>query len=225
MLLAIDTSTSQMGLALVDEGQILAEFTWKGNLMHTVELAPTVQEIFQKTGIEAKNLNGLGVATGPGSFTSLRVGLSFIKGLAFSLGIPVAGINSLLVQACAVTPHEDLPLMCTLPAGRGRHACNTFSYSARKKWHPNTEPHISTAQEIADTITEQILFCGELSNEERSVLKHNEKITLLDAVFCTRRPALLGWLAEKQIKKGEADDLFSLAPSYLHIGPPIAAEQ
>ena len=225
MLLAVDTSTPNMGLALVNDGRVVAEFTWAGKAMHTVELAPTVNELFHKTGIGPKDLDGIGVAIGPGSFTSLRVGLSFVKGLAFARGIPVAAINSLQVLAAGVMVAKETPMLCTLPAGRGRHACGTFQYTPRKKWHLVDEPVIRTAKEIAETETEPILFCGDMSAEERAELKANTAITLMDPIFCVRRPAVLGTLAEKKISKGLADELFSLAPAYLHIANPIPASQ
>lgn len=221
MLLAIDTSTPQMGLALIEGGHPIAEFFWQGKTMHTVELAPAVTEILQRTGTQLGDLDGIGIAIGPGSFTSLRVGLSFVKGFAFSRRLPVAAINSLDIIAAGVTKQDDQPLLCSLPAGRGRHACGSYNFSVRKKWSSNAAPQIMTAQQLADEITDPHLFCGDMTAAERDTLKKNQNLTLLDPVFCVRRPAILGWLAERKIRKGMADDLFSLAPLYLHIANPI----
>ncbi len=221
MYLAIDTSTPQMGLALVEDGHPIAEFYWQSNTMHTVELAPAVTQILDKTGKQLGDLDGIGIAIGPGSFTSLRVGLSFVKGFAFSRRLPVAAINSLDILAAAINKQDNLPLLCSLPAGRGRHACGTYVFNGRKKWVPSAPPRIATAQQLAEEVSEPHLFCGDMSASERDMLKKNQNLTLFDPVFCIRRPAILGWLAERKIRKGLADDLFSLAPLYLHIANPI----
>ena len=69
MLLAIDTSTAQMGLALYDGAQVAAESTWTSRQHHTVELAPAVAELLRRCDMEAASLEAIGVALGPGRCT------------------------------------------------------------------------------------------------------------------------------------------------------------
>lgn len=225
MLLAIDTSTPQMGIALYDEGKVIAEISWTSTVMHTVELAPTVVDLLQRTKVELKQVEAIAIAIGPGSFTSLRVGLSFVKGLAFARNIPVAGINSLDILAAGTNMTSSDPLICTLPAGRGRHAVAWYRYSTRPKWHMTSEPKIFTIEELTKSINKEVLFCGDISDTERAILKKNEQVTLFDPVFCIRRPAVLAMLAQKKIKKGQVDDIQTLAPYYLHIANPLPASQ
>ncbi|HSV85615.1 MAG TPA: tRNA (adenosine(37)-N6)-threonylcarbamoyltransferase complex dimerization subunit type 1 TsaB, partial [Levilinea sp.] len=84
MLLAVDTSTQWMGLALYDGSQVLGEATWKTNSHHTVELAPALDDLLRRTGVTPGDLRALGVATGPGAFTSLRIGLALVKGFSLA---------------------------------------------------------------------------------------------------------------------------------------------
>ncbi|HEY6072178.1 MAG TPA: tRNA (adenosine(37)-N6)-threonylcarbamoyltransferase complex dimerization subunit type 1 TsaB, partial [Anaerolineales bacterium] len=125
MLLAIDTSTSQMGLALYDGAQVLAESIWTSPQHHTVELAPAVAALLKQTEQKVGALTALGVAIGPGSFTALRVGLSFAKGLALARRLPVMGIPTLDVVAAA-QPLADMLLAAVLQAGRGRLAVGWY---------------------------------------------------------------------------------------------------
>ncbi|RPH62923.1 MAG: tRNA (adenosine(37)-N6)-threonylcarbamoyltransferase complex dimerization subunit type 1 TsaB, partial [Chloroflexi bacterium] len=125
MLLAVDTSTAQIGLALYDGAQVVAESLWSSRARHTQELAPAFAEMLAHTGVKVDEIKAIGVALGPGSFTSLRVGLAFVKGLAFSRNLPIVGINTLSVVA-ASQPPSGLPLACLLPAGRGRLALGWF---------------------------------------------------------------------------------------------------
>jgi len=57
---------------------------WQSHQHHTVELAPALVELLKRTDAKMSDIQALGVAIGPGSFTSLRVGLAFIKGLALA---------------------------------------------------------------------------------------------------------------------------------------------
>ena len=95
MLLAVDTSTRQMGLALYDGTQVIGEFLWHSRHYHTVELAPAVADLLSRSGLKMDAIQALGVALGPGSFTSLRVGLAFVKGLALARHLPIIGIPTL----------------------------------------------------------------------------------------------------------------------------------
>ena len=95
MLLAIDTSTAQVGLALYDGTQVLSEMTWTSRQHHTTELAPALAGLLSRCGVSMNMVSALGVAVGPGSFTSLRVGLSLVKGIALARHLPVVGIPTL----------------------------------------------------------------------------------------------------------------------------------
>ncbi|MEN4100200.1 MAG: hypothetical protein ROW52_09790, partial [Anaerolineaceae bacterium] len=64
MLLAVDTSTQWMGLALYDGSQVRGEVSWKTSSRHTVELAPALDDLWRRTGVAAGDLRALGVAIG-----------------------------------------------------------------------------------------------------------------------------------------------------------------
>jgi len=101
MLLAIDTSTEWIGIALFNGTNVLAEQTWRSKNYHTVELIPAIKDMLTKTQTKPSSLTGVGVALGPGSFTGLRIGLSAAKGIALGQNLPVAGIPSLEILAAA----------------------------------------------------------------------------------------------------------------------------
>lgn len=223
MLLAIDTSTPQIGLALFNGHKVIAEQNWFSDRMHTVELAPAVVELLQRCGSSIEAVEGIGVAIGPGSFTSLRVGLSFVKGLSFARGIPVVGINSLDILANGVIINTSHPLYCALPAGRGRHARNRYIQNKKGKtlWRAAGEQKIVTAEELARMIDEKCYLCADLSDDERVSISNNPLIELLSPVFSVRRSAVLAYLAHYKLKAGGADDAFDLTPNYLHLANPI----
>lgn len=216
MLLAIDTSTAQLGLALYDGATVAAELTWTSRARHTVELTPALSGLLERVGLTMDGLSALAVAIGPGSFTSLRVGLAFVKGLALARKLPVVGVPTLDAVAAAV-PVQALPLAAVIQAGRGRIAVGWYRAS-ENGWQAEGQAEATTADKLAESIQHPTLVVGELDAEERQRLARKRKnIQLVSPALSVRRPALLAELAWNRWQAGHADDLASLAPIYLHV--------
>jgi tRNA threonylcarbamoyladenosine biosynthesis protein TsaB len=216
MILAIDTSTAQLGLALYDGAMVVAELTWTSRQRHTVELAPALSGLLNRTGHSMGGLSAVGVAIGPGSFTSLRVGLAFVKGLALARRLPVIGVPTLDVVAASV-PVQGLPLAAVIQAGRGRIAVGWYKAS-ENGWQAEGPARTTNADALAESIHHPTLIVGELSAEERQRLARKQKnIQLASPAQSVRRPALLAELAWARWQSGQTDDAASLAPIYLHV--------
>jgi tRNA threonylcarbamoyladenosine biosynthesis protein TsaB len=222
MLLAVDTSTKQMGLALYDGAQVIGELLWHSRHYHTVELAPAVADLLTRSGLKMDAIQALGVALGPGSFTSLRVGLAFVKGLALARHLPIIGIPTLDVVAAA-QEIRSLPLAAVLQAGRGRLALVWYE-AGENGWNSKGSPTVTTADELAEGIHKPTIVCGELTADERQRLARKRvNVLLASPSACVRRPAILAELAWERWQAGAQDDAASLAPIYLHVGDPIPA--
>jgi tRNA threonylcarbamoyladenosine biosynthesis protein TsaB len=233
ILLAIDTSTRVIGLALYDGAQVLGECSWSSGNRHTVELAPAVEELLRRTHLDITALSALGVALGPGSFTGLRIGLALAKGIALIHHIPLIGVPSLDILTAA-QPVLDIPLVAVLRAGRGRLAAGWYvaknldsgssNASGSRSWQPNGAISVFTALELNQRILVPTLVCGELTDEERHLLGRKRKNVLLASpAQSLRRPAFLAELAWKRWQSGSNDDPATLAPFYLHFNDPIPA--
>lgn len=221
MLLAIDTSTAQVGMALYDGLQVLGEMTWTTRQHHTTELAPALSGLLARSGLTMDNVSALGVAIGPGSFTSLRVGLSLVKGLALACHLPVIGIPTLDIIA-AVQPVGDHPLMAVVRAGRARIALRRYE-CLKGKWLAQGELRGATVDELADEIESPTYVAGEFTSEERGRLARKRvNVLLAPPLQCVRRPSVLADLAWARWQENQASDAASLAPIYLHVaGTPI----
>ena len=220
MLLAIDTSTRVMSLALYDGSRLLCEASWACGDHHTVELAPAVAEALQRCGLNASALRALGVAIGPGSFTGVRIGLALAKGMALAQHIPLVGIPTLDVVAAA-QPVQDIPLAAVLQAGRGRLAVRWYRAEARA-WQPQGNFEVLDAPTLAERIQQPTRVCGELTEEERQILGRKRKLVVLPSpAHSLRRAGFLAELAWRRWQAGQVDDPVTLAPIYLHIGEPI----
>ncbi len=221
MLLAVDTSTAQIGLGLFDGTQVVAESSWISRQHHTVELAPALANMLKHTGVKINDVQALGVAIGPGSFTALRVGLAFVKGLALSRKLPIVGIPTLDILAAA-QPASDLPLAAVLQAGRGRIALVWYQLSENHQWKSDGAAQVTTVDALAESIDRPTRVAGELTAEERQRLARKKvNVVLAPPALCVRRPSILAELAWARWQEGKADAPASLAPIYLQVGEPI----
>ena len=222
MLLAIDTSTQWMGLALFDGAQVIGEMIWQTHNHHTVELAPAVRELLVRCGLQPTDLKAIGVALGPGSFTSLRIGLALVKGFALALNIPVVGIPTLDFLAAA-QPVQEYPLATILQAGRGRLAVGWYA-AVNGAWASQGEAKVYTLEDLSRQIQKPTLVCGELTATERQVLGRKRKnVILASPAQSLRRPSYLAEMAWQRWQEGQVAEVISLAPIYLHVGEAIPA--
>lgn len=220
MLLAVDTSTRSIGLALYDGSAVVSESLWQSQQHHTVELAPAVQSLLARAGLAPGRLGALAVALGPGSFTSLRIGLSLVKGMALALRLPLVGIPTLDVLAASQPPH-DAPLAAVLQAGRGRLAVGWYAWRDGR-WQANGSAAVTTAEALQAQITKPTLIVGELGAVERQLLHRKWRNALVvSPAGCTRRPGMLAELAWARWQAGDTDDPVTLSPLYLHTAEAI----
>lgn len=222
MLLAVDTSTAQVGLALYDGAQVNAEFAWRSSLRHTVELAPAISELLTRCGFTMEDVRILGVALGPGSFTSLRVGLALSKGLALARHLPLIGVPTLDILAAA-QPSSRLPLVIAIQAGRSKLAVGWYK-SSKNGWQAKGPARVLTIEALIDEIESPSIVCAELTADERQRFeKKKANVHLASPAQSMRRPAILAELAWARWQEGKVNDKASLAPIYLHAAEPVPA--
>lgn len=98
-LLAMDTATTSMSVALLEDGKVRKEISSLAERNHSIYLVTTVQDALAELGWSPKELDGLAVGRGPGSYTGVRIGVTVAKTMAWALRLPVAGVSSLEAMA------------------------------------------------------------------------------------------------------------------------------
>lgn len=220
MLLALDTSTRKIGIALYDGSQVLHESVWTSENYHTVELAPAIETALQQGGYDIKEIQALAVALGPGSYTGLRIGLAVAKGLAMSRGLPLIGVPTFDILAAA-QPVQDLDLAIVLEAGRGRLGVGWYQ-AKEETWRAKGPAEVLKPAEFSKKIRKPTLICGELDESLRRLLGRKRKnVVLVSPALSLRRPAYLAEIGWQRWQAGEQDDIAALAPIYLHSGEPL----
>lgn len=219
-LLAVDTSTRSVGLAVYNGVQVLGEMCWTSRDYHSVELAPAVADLLARCEVKTSELAALAVALGPGSFTGLRIGLALVKGLALARRLPLVGIATLDILA-AGQPVLAIPMVAVLQAGRGRLAVGWYQAEGGV-WQSKVSNEVLTPEELSERLQSPTFVCGELTEDERRLLARKRKNAILASpANSLRRPAFLAELGFQRWQAGQIDDPAKLAPIYLHYNEPI----
>ena len=217
MQITIDTSTDTAGLALTQDDVILAELTWRCGQNHTTQLLPNLSYLLKQNNLDIKNTDCIIVARGPGSYNGLRVGISTAKGLAFSLNVPLIGINTLEAEAWQHA-ETGLPVCPVYNAGREEIATATYQ-KVDGLWQKIVEERLTTPDFLCAEISVKTLFCGEFIPKIVDKLKEKlgEKAVIMPGI---RRAGFLAELGLKRFRAGDYDDTASLQPFYFR-GPSI----
>jgi tRNA threonylcarbamoyladenosine biosynthesis protein TsaB len=117
LVLAFDTSAAHCAAALVRGSDVLARRDEAMDRGQAERLLPMLEEMLAEAALDWRDLNGLGVCTGPGNFTGVRLAVAAARGLALALGIPAAGVTRF--EALADRPG---PVIVTIEDGRRRFA-------------------------------------------------------------------------------------------------------
>ena len=112
-LLSINTAFPACDVAVFDHGRVAAQHTEQMTRGQDARLATLCDELLQQAGLAMADLHRMAVVTGPGSFTGVRVGVAFARGLALALDIPCIGVTSL---EAAMPPGFRGPTLGALPA-------------------------------------------------------------------------------------------------------------
>lgn len=219
MLLAIDTATNWTGLALHDGDTVLAEWGWRARNTQTMALAPAVQQLLGQAAATPTDLQAIAIALGPGSYTGLRVGLGFAKGLALANQLPLIGIPTLDILAASF---GQLPgvLLLAAEAGRTRVCIALYRWRGRNGWQSLQQPENLTWEEalakIAADDNSPVYFAGEITPAAAKLIRNtNKQYQVLAAATHPRRAGYLAELGWQRLRKNQTDDPASLTPIYL----------
>jgi len=215
LLLALDTASRMMSLALHDGRQLHYEATWHSANNHTIELTPAIQRALSQLSLSPAGLTAIAVAQGPGSFTGLRIGIAAAKGLALAHQIALVAVPTLDIIA-AGAPFFEGPLLAVLRAGRGRICAQRYIWQ-NGYWTPMGSAAISTWEQQLETIEERTLIAGEIDDNGHALLETTERpIQRASGAYALRRAGFLAEIAWQRIRDGKIDDPASVTPIYLH---------
>ena len=215
-LLGIDTSAKR-GIVCLGEKEDIIIQKMLPPYSSSQRLLPSLDILLKERGKNIRDLEGIVVVLGPGSFTGLRIGLSLAKSLAFTLRIPLIGISSLDVW---VASFPGQGIICPLLQAYGDKSYAAFYKKDEKKVCRKSKYLFSAWEEIEERIRkkfseQKITF---LVPEEYKSLVNKTNLTGNYSFFFLEETAHLKTLlrvgAEK-IESKKTDDIFTLAPLYI----------
>lgn len=207
-VLAVETSTLTGGVALLDGDRVVTESVLDVRLTHSERLMVVIDRALADAGWELRELDGLAVAVGPGSFTGLRIGVSTVKGLALGAGLAVAAVPTLDAMAAAL-PYAGLPVSPVLVARKGEVYTSRYRWDGRAMRREWDYLALSPAA-LADRLDEPTILLGDGADAIRS--PH-----ALAAPPPARRPspAWVGALGLERLRRGETVAAAALVPLYV----------
>ena len=137
MTLAVDSSAVAASAAVVDDGKVLGEFYINTRLTHSQTLMPMINDVLTCTKTDISNIDLFAVSSGPGSFTGIRIGIASVKGLAFPLNKPCAGVSTL--EAIAYNLEHMAGTICAVMDARCGQVYNAV-FSSDGKWLTRLTP-------------------------------------------------------------------------------------
>lgn len=210
MELAIDTSTRFASVGVAERGEIATELTWHSDRNHSVELMPAVDLALRRCGVAVADIDAVYVASGPGGFSALRVGMSAAKAMAAALAVPLAAVGTLDIEA---QPYRGLgrPVCALIGAGRNRLCIGKFADGAQP------ECAAITREQLPDAADPGALFCGEAAADAADLLRRafGGSAQIAAAAPPTRRAGTLAALGWDALQQGHAADPLTLEPMYL----------
>ncbi len=215
MLLAIDSATRMLSLALHDGERVRAEMTWETANRHTVELTPAIYEICARTGITVQTLTHLAVSQGPGSFSGLRIGIAVAKGLAMALSVPLIAVPTLDIVAAA-HPIVKGTLIAVAQAGRSRVCVGRYAWGTLG-WSAIAEVEIMAWDALIASVETDSLIAGEIDNTAHEMIVNSSKpIRISPPAFSLRRASFLADLAWARVRSGTPADPAAVIPIYVN---------
>jgi tRNA threonylcarbamoyladenosine biosynthesis protein TsaB len=217
-ILGIDTSTKFCNLGLIEDEDILIEYTINGlKKKHSSILVPAIKDLLKTIELKMEEINGIAISIGPGSFTGLRIGLSVAKGLCYARSLPLLGIPTLDAMAFSL---KEIPyLICPVLEAKKDEIYDVVFRGGdilHKVMDYNCEDIQSLLARLS-LLKEKIIFLGDGIKKYRDIIKEKigKNALFIDSQLNLPVASNIAFLGLKKLKKGEEDDISTLSPFYL----------
>ncbi len=220
-ILALETSTKRLSVAVSKRGKITASRTRQAQRKLSAIILPTIEEILCKGGLSLQKVDCLAIGLGPGSFTGLRVGLATVKGIAFGLNKGVVGVPTLDILAANIK-ETDAMICPVVDARRGLVYAGFYRYNKGKlkRLFPSQLCDIAS---VVQRCQGKTVFVGDaiaLYRDEIKKITQEQKI-VLEPILAKKKDWYpkaeeLIYLAEEKIQRKGFDNSECLNPLYFY---------
>lgn len=223
--LALDTTTDICSIAVAEDERLLGEYDFAHAMDLSQRLMPNIVSLLKDSGLEVKDVQGIGVSLGPGSFTGLRIGITTAKTLAQVLKVPIAGVVTLDLLA---HQFDYLPetLICPLIKVRKDEVYYAFYQANLGSLERLSEYDSGPVQDLVHssplTHHSSLIICGDGAKVSAPILKEvlGDRLVLAPDWLSYPRASILAKLAYDMILREETADPISLVPFYIRKSAP-----
>jgi tRNA threonylcarbamoyladenosine biosynthesis protein TsaB len=216
-VLAVETATSWQSVAILDGAHVLARHDQDAAGSHAKLLLPTIDRLFRETGLTLKQLDGLVVSIGPGSFTGLRVGLATLLGFRTISQLPLAVVPTLEGLAWNLRGTSDL-LCPILNSRRGELYWALFRWAGDDRLERVVSEQVGTPVMLGNSLTESVLVFGEGWTVEASAIRAStpSTLTMTEASDVAMKPSAvsIGLAGIERLRRGEYAET-GISPLYV----------
>ena len=215
-LLVMDTSGPVCGVAVLEDGKVLCEYTAQNRNTHSANLMPMAEAALQAAGKTIGEMDAVAAVTGPGSFTGVRIGVATAKGLAHGAGIPCIPVDAL--EALSLSAGGFDGVVCPIQDARAGQVYGAAFRNGERLMADEPMKLEEYLEKIA-SFGERFLFVGDGVPVHRERIREalGEQACFAPAHMSYLRPSAAGTLALKQRK---TTDYLGLQATYLR--PPNA---
>ncbi len=220
LVLGIDTATLVCSVALAREGSIVGEYSLNIKKTHSQRLMPLIAGLLNDADLNKEDISGIAVASGPGSFTGIRIGMATARALAQGLKVPLVGVPTLDILA-AQFPFTD-GLICPVLDARRQEVYTSVYRCPLGKLHRITDYMAVPLEELFDFLNQntvgKVIFSGDALDKYAGLIKETlgERVSWAPSSLKINRGALAAELGLDIIKKGNHYDNYkNLQPLYL----------
>ncbi|MFA9380516.1 MAG: tRNA (adenosine(37)-N6)-threonylcarbamoyltransferase complex dimerization subunit type 1 TsaB [Acetanaerobacterium sp.] len=219
LILGLDTSAGAGSVAVCDETRVLGEFFINTKLTHSQTLMPMVQALLESTQLSIADIDAYAVASGPGSFTGLRIGIAAVKGMAMAAAKPCAGVSTL--QALAYNLRGFEGVICPAMDARCNQVYTALFCAKDGGIDRLSEDGAMTVDELAHRLSqfdEPVFLVGDgasLCYNKMSMDIPGVRLAPEHLVY--QRAAAVCRLGLEAVRDGKAQSAQTLAPNYLRL--------
>jgi tRNA threonylcarbamoyladenosine biosynthesis protein TsaB len=221
-IIGIETATANGSIAVVDENGLLGEYSWSVGSAHSEEIFLSLDKVLRKAKITIKEIDGISVSSGPGSFTGMRIGVTVARSLAQALDKPAVGIPTLDILAHNISGTRYL-ICPILDALRSEVYTSLYSFNGGKTGEIKrlTDYSIINIEELLGQLLNpkfpRIIFLGPAVRLYREIIetKWPEKAIVASDALLYPQAKIVACLGLKAIKKNKDLKWNKILPLYI----------
>ncbi len=219
-ILAVDTSTLVLSVAVLDEQKVLGEKSTNLKKNHSVRLMPAIDELLHDLDLTLADMDLLTVTAGPGSYTGVRIGVTTVKTFAYALDKPFIGVSTL--EVLAMNGIHFSGLIVPLLDARRKQVYSAIYQAKDGRLQEQLSEQIIPLETLLEQLKDQpkeVLFLGDdvfpFIPEIKQVL--GDQAILAPPAFNLPKASQLGHLAFKKWQQNNFGETVDFAPNYLQL--------